>query len=313
MGTNQAWKKHNKEIRPGIHITGKWHKNSYLIKKELGSGAIGTVYLCEWNGRTAALKVSDTSTSMTVEVNVLKSLEKVQGNPLGPSLVDIDDWTSPLGNQYTFYVMEYLQGQSLASFIRQQGKEWIGVFMLQLLEDLERLHQSGWIFGDLKTDNILVLHSPPRVRWIDVGGTTKIGRAIKEYTEFYDRGYWGLGTRRAEPSYDLFALVMVFLHVFYPKRFEKKQSSSQVFLINKINAVKELTPYRTVLRKAVEGKYQTSAEMRVEVINCMYHMQKMSRSRTNKNVQKSTSLPMLAEAGGITLLATMYYLLSLLL
>src|SRR5699024_9473064 len=94
--------------------------------------------------------------SMTVEVNVLKALQKVQGSRLGPYLLDVDDWKAPSGNTYAFYVMEYLQGESMASFIQRNGKEWIGVLMLQLLKDLEQLHESGWVFGDLKAENLLV-------------------------------------------------------------------------------------------------------------------------------------------------------------
>ncbi len=210
MKMNQAWKKQGINIRPGTVITGKWHRKRYVIKRRLGQGAVGTVYLCEQNGRYAALKISENAASMTVEVNVLKSLQKVQGNRLGPSLLDVDDWEASTNAKYAFYVMEYLDGESLQSFIKHQGQEWAGVFMLQLLDDLEHLHKAGWVFGDFKPENLIVVSSPIKVRWIDVGGTTQIGRAIKEYTEFYDRGYWGLGSRRAEPSYDLFALAMIF-------------------------------------------------------------------------------------------------------
>src|SRR5699024_661630 len=120
-----------------------------------------------------------------------------------------------------FYVMEYVHGESMNSFLQKNGTEWIGVFMFQLLDDLEELHAAGWVFGDLKLENLLVTASPPRVRWIDVGGTTQIGRAIKEYTEFYDRGYWGFGTRKAEPSYDLFSLSLAFIGLFYPQKFSR--------------------------------------------------------------------------------------------
>src|SRR5699024_12669469 len=123
--------------------------------------------------------------------------------------------------------MEYLQGESMASFIQKNGQAWIGVLMLQLLKDLEQLHQSGWVFGDLKAENLLVTDSPPRIRWVDVGGTTQIGRAIREYTEFYERGYWGLGSRRAEPGYDLVALVMVGLTICYRSRFETTERGEQ--------------------------------------------------------------------------------------
>lgn len=307
MKTNQEWKKQGIELKPGTKLTGKWHKKSYTIKSKLGSGAIGAVYLCESGGNPAALKISDKGSSMTVEVNVLKSLKKVQGNRLGPSLLDVDDWVSPYGPTYSFYVMEYLQGETLSSFVQKQGKEWTGVFMLQLLEDLERLHKSGWVFGDLKTDNLLVVHSPPRVRWVDVGGTTQMGRAIKEYTEFYDRGYWGMGSRRAEPSYDLFAFVMVFLNLYYPNRFEKG-SQPEKTLFNKLNQVKELAPYSIPLKKAILGKYQSSAEMKQEITNLLYNVQKRSRSK-----RKAKKEPFFIEAGGITLVALGYYLFSLLL
>ncbi|PAV28577.1 serine/threonine protein kinase [Virgibacillus profundi] len=310
MKMNQEWKKHGIELRPGMRIKGKWHKKSYVIKRKLGSGAIGAVYLCELNGKQAALKISDKGTSMTVEVNVLKSLKKVQGNRLGPYLLDVDDWISPHGTIYSFYVMEYLRGETMTSFINHHGREWIGVFMLQLLEDLERLHHSGWVFGDLKTENLLILHSPPRIRWVDVGGTTQIGRAIKEYTEFYDRGYWGLGSRRAEPSYDLFAFVMVFLHVYYPKRFEKSiQSEKTIF--KKIDDVKSLSPYSYLLKKAILGKYQSSYQMKQELIDVLYRVQNRRRSK-NKKKRKNTA-PFIVEAGGITILAVSYYLFSLLL
>ena len=49
------------------------------------------------------------------------------------------------------------------------------------------------------------------------------GRAIKEFTEFYDRGYWGLGSRKADPAYDLFAVAMIMINAVYPKRFNKTE------------------------------------------------------------------------------------------
>lgn len=102
MKMNQAWKKQGINIRPGTVITGKWHRKRYVIKRRLGQGAVGTVYLCEQNGRYAALKISENAASMTVEVNVLKSLQKVQGNRLGPSLLDVDDWEASTNAKYAF-------------------------------------------------------------------------------------------------------------------------------------------------------------------------------------------------------------------
>jgi serine/threonine-protein kinase len=205
---------------PGTLIEGKWHKHRYTIMKELGYGANGRVYLALRNNQYAALKMSSNVASITSEVNVLKSFAKVQASALGPSLLDVDDWVTKSGN-IPFYVMEYIQGPDLLSFIEQKGHAWLPVLMLQLLTDLEKLHRSGWVFGDLKPENLIVTGPPVQVRCIDVGGTTLKGRAIKEFTEFYDRGYWGLGSRKSDTEYDLFAVAMIMINTAYPTRFTK--------------------------------------------------------------------------------------------
>lgn len=300
--------RHGIELKPGTHLRGKWNNNHYLIKKKLGSGTVGTVYLCESNGKHYALKVSKQGTSMMVEVNVLKALKKVQGHHLGPYLVDVDDWEDASKNIYSFYVMEYLHGKNMITFINHHGTEWLGVFMLQLLEDLEKLHQLGWVFGDLKIDNLIVLHSPPRVRFVDVGGTTQMGRAIKEYTEFYDRGYWGLGTRRAEPSYDLFAFSMVFLTVFYPRHFPKTQRPAQM-IFNKIDNIQELNLYRNCLKKAIIGKYKSSAEMKRDLLLVLQNKQHQYDQKNRVNSR--SKLSSIIETTGIFLLAIVYFLSSI--
>lgn len=305
---NKTTKNYCNQLKPGTLIRGKWNNEHYIIKRKLGTGAVGSVYLCECNGRHAALKISDQGTSMTVEVNVLKSLGKVQGHRLGPYLLDVDDWEASHGETYAFYVMEYLKGHQLHSFIKHNGTEWVPVFILQLLEDLEQLHRAGWVFGDLKTENLLVVSSPPRIRWVDVGGTTQMGRAIKEYTEFYDRGYWGLGTRKAEPSYDLFALVMVILHVFYPNRFYKTDKPGQL-LLQRIHHIPVLRPYKQCLMKAILGKYTSSSQMKADMINILYKQQKNRQRKINKQ-ENNRYLPVVVESGGILLLALSYYVFS---
>ncbi|SHH83101.1 protein kinase domain-containing protein [Virgibacillus chiguensis] len=308
---SQEWKKLDIDVRPGIKLRGKWHGKTYLIQRKLGAGAIGVVYLCVCNGKQAALKISDKRSSMTVEVNVLKSLAKVQGNRLGPSLLDVDDWVSPQGICYSFYVMEYLHGEPLISYVQRRGQAWVGVFMLQLLDALQELHQNGWVFGDLKADNLLVVSSPPKVRWVDVGGTTQIGRSIKEYTEFYDRGYWGLGTRKAEASYDLFAFTMVFLHVYYPNQFAK-ESSPQKQLFRKIDSVKELAPYRMVLKKALVGNYHTSKQMKNDLLKIIYTTERKNMRAHQQHGQQTNSSSLFIDIGGISALAIIYYAVSLL-
>jgi serine/threonine protein kinase len=267
MMMNHTWKTQYK-ISPGTVITGRWHAKQYVILKELGFGANGVVYLAKQNNTQVALKMSDNSMSITSEVNVLKSLAKVQGSPsLGPSLVDVDDWQSKYG-QLSFYAMEYIHGPDLLAFIANKGKSWVPVLFLQLLNDLDKLHENGWVFGDLKPENLIVTGPPPKIRCIDVGGTTIQGRAIKEFTEFYDRGYWGLGTRKAERTYDLFAVAMMMINTAYPKRLTKT-TGGLAQLKEAIKQKPELKRYEKVILRALQGQYTTAKQMRDDLLNSM--------------------------------------------
>nr|WP_263325253.1 protein kinase [Neobacillus sp. Marseille-Q6967] len=252
------------KVSPGSVIIGKWHSNQYTILKELGFGANGVVYLAKHKNMHVALKMSDNGMSITSEVNVLKSFAKVQGSALGPSLLDVDDWKSQQG-QISFYVMEYIQGPDLLNFIQQKGKSWTTVLFLQLLNDLSKLHANGWVFGDLKPENLIVTGQIPKIRCIDVGGTTIQGRAIKEFTEFFDRGYWGLGSRKAEPAYDLFAVAMIMINTAYPKRFNKTSGGISQ-LREAIRKQKDLAQWEKVIVKALQGHYSSALQMRSELL-----------------------------------------------
>ncbi|HET7581007.1 MAG TPA: phosphotransferase [Bacillales bacterium] len=259
---NQA---HN--VLPGTVIRGKWHHCRYRIVRPLGRGANGDVFLAESPSGRVAVKVGHESMSITSEVNVLKQFSRVQGNVLGPSLIDVDDWVTHDGT-HPFYVMEYLRGEPLLSYVHAKGEEWIGILMVQLLADLDRLHREGWVFGDLKPDNLIVVGPPPRIRWLDVGGTTMIGRSVKEYTEFFDRGYWGLGSRKAEPTYDLFSVGMIMVNMAYPRRFNKKKEGIRQ-LREAMHGNPLLRRYRKVISAALEGKYPDAPSMRRDVVQIM--------------------------------------------
>lgn len=254
-------------LKKGTKIQGRWHKHTYRVIKKLGSGTVGVVYLCQHQGKQVALKLSEQAFNMMKEVEMLRLLErgKVQDRGLGPYLLDVDDWQLSSGRSLSFYVMEYIQGMSLEQFVRREGFQGLRTVFFQLLDQLEELHRLGYVFGDLKSENIIVTTNPNRVRLIDVGGVVQIGRSVKEYTAFYDRAYWRLGQRIAEPSYDLFALSMVILAIFYPKKFPRKEPSLP-YLRRRIIQVKPLHVFMPVLLQALSGNYKTVSAMRKELI-----------------------------------------------
>jgi serine/threonine protein kinase len=274
-------------LTPGTVIEGKWHKKRYTILKELGYGANGTVYLAKSDYQEVALKLSNNGLSITSEVNVLKSFAKVQGSTLGPSLLDVDDWQRTTGN-ISFYIMEYIQGPDLLSFIQQKGNAWMPVLVLQLLKDLENLHRNGWVFGDLKPDNLIVTGPPAKIRCVDVGGTTIQGRAIKEFTEFFDRGYWGLGSRKAEPGYDLFAVAMIMINCEFPKRFNKNKGGFEQ-LQEMVQQKPSLRKYETVIYQALKGQYLSAEHMRNDLLrSTAVHHSNTRTNRANPKQQQTT-------------------------
>ncbi|PLS03489.1 protein kinase domain-containing protein [Neobacillus cucumis] len=274
------------KVSQGTIITGKWHSQKYTIIKELGFGANGVVYLARHKDTQVALKMSDNGMSITSEVNVLKSFAKVQGHSLGPCLLDVDDWHWN-NNRISFYVMEYIQGPDFLTFLQTKGPSWTSVLFLQLLNDLEQMHQNGWVFGDLKPENLIVTGPPPKIRCIDVGGTTIQGRAIKEFTEFYDRGYWGLGSRKAEPSYDLFAVAMIIINTAYPKRFAKT-TGGVAQLKDAIRQKQDLIKFEPVILKAIQGHYSRAKQMRDDLLDIM--VENHSTVKINPRVNKPNSV-----------------------
>jgi serine/threonine-protein kinase len=256
-------------------ITGKWHRRVYQIRRKLGQGANGIVYLAVHHNRSYALKVGEDSHSIASEVNVLRHFQKAQGGILGPSVFDVDDWETE-GQTKSFYVMNVIEGVGLEQFIRRHGQEWTPIFITQLLDFLHELHEQGWVFGDLKPDNLKVTPSPPRLAWFDAGGMTKMGRAVKEYTEWFDRGYWGMGHRKAEPGYDLFSVAMIMLYL-YTGQTSSAGGEGKHALRAKLSGTEPLAPYQPVLWRALNGQYTTARAMKHDLFTA-WHNEELKRT-----------------------------------
>src|SRR5699024_10127793 len=187
-------------------------------------------------------------------------------------LYDVDDWEQPNGEVQAFYVMEYITGVPISNFLKGKRNNQVGIILLQLLETMDLLHQNGFVFGDVKPEHIHVIPQTSKIRLLDVGGVTKIGQSIKEYSNFYDRAYWQLGTRKAEPSYDLFAVVMMFISTYYPKQFKRgKYTKNQIMQYIKHHTI--LKAYEIPFQKALSGRYSSAKRMKHDLEKVMKYTQ----------------------------------------
>lgn len=248
----------------GTIIVGKWKGHRYRIERLLGEGANGRVYLVERDRVRYAFKVGSDAVDLQSEVNVLQSLAlRQQGEE--SFLVDVDDYVGEDGLEHPFYVMRYVRGLMLADYLHKEGAEWFPLVGFHLLGKLAGLHASGWVFGDLKLENVLV-GDYGRAQLVDYGGVTAIGKSVRQFTEIYDRGYWSAGSRTADPQYDLFSYAVLCVQLFEGKRLAEltrtllPQNRVAEELMKLMQSNASLRPYAGWLRKALQGGHADSRE-----------------------------------------------------
>jgi serine/threonine-protein kinase len=143
----------------------------FLIDKELGSGAMGTVYRAtyEKTGQRVALKIMAPGVSSETaqarferEGEILKQLDH-------PNIVRLFGVGRSHGMRY--YAMEYIKGEPLDKVLQRRGKlTWEEVVALgqQLCAALQHAHEQGIIHRDIKPSNLMLL-SDGTVKLTDFG------------------------------------------------------------------------------------------------------------------------------------------------
>lgn len=253
------------ELRRGSVVVGKWKLGRYRVERLLGEGANGKVYLVQRDREWLAMKVGADAVDLQSEINVMKSLDKQKSYGAEPFLYDVDDLYGPDGREYSFYIMRYVRGSTLASYLKEQGNEWFPLVGLNLLGKLAKLHRAGWVFGDLKVENVMVADYG-HVELVDYGGVTAVGKSIRQFTEIYDRGYWNGGPRSADPKYDLFSFALLCIQLHEPKRLHAltkellPQNRSMVELLEIAQGSQALKPVLGWLRRALAGEFANAAE-----------------------------------------------------
>ena len=133
----------------------------YRVDKELGSGAMGTVYRAKHkdNGERVAVKLMSPALGTSEqarlrfirELDILKQLNH-------PNIVRYKGSGRFHGSP--FFIMEYVEGDSLDHVMARRDRvtwEEIVEFGMQLCEALQHSHDKGIIHRDMKPSNVMVL------------------------------------------------------------------------------------------------------------------------------------------------------------
>ena len=164
----------------------------YVIERALGQGGFGITYLarhelldremaikefffrgyCERDSSTSSVTLGTQSSRSTVErflqkfVKEAKTLSKLSH----PNIIQIHDVF--LENNTAYYVMEYVEGQSLGELVKSRGAlpEWQAVdYVRQVADALAYIHGKGINHLDVKPGNVMLRADGKGVVLIDFG------------------------------------------------------------------------------------------------------------------------------------------------
>src|SRR5438876_4291800 len=138
---------------------------NYEIKAKIGEGGMGTVYLGEHPliGKRVAIKVLLEELVAKQDVVSRFFNEAKAVNDIGHlNIVDVVDFGKTTGErneEVVYFIMEYLDGEPLASRIRRAGlpfKDTLHI-MSQCCSALAASHAKGIVHRDLKPENIFLV------------------------------------------------------------------------------------------------------------------------------------------------------------
>ncbi|GGK67688.1 serine/threonine-protein kinase [Streptomyces flaveus] len=144
------------------------------IREHLASGAFATVYLARLVGdaepdlpRQAALKFLPTGTRTPRQLHHLRELAEREVELLGrlraPRLIrmyealTVDDPDHPELDGATVLVLEQAEGSLDVVLDRTPDPDSGPALLAQICEGLHQLHHAGWVHGDLKPANVLLM------------------------------------------------------------------------------------------------------------------------------------------------------------
>lgn len=258
----------SKGLQSGFTFTGRWNQNAYTVIKPLGCGASGDVYLCFSNtlNRPAALKISPNLSSIYREHRALTVLSTTGLTPLFYEADDI------VYNRETlhFLSMEYIMGKTLKSVLKEtkiNARQGIALGTL-LAYALSQIHRKGYIYCDLKPENIILDKNRKRLVMIDFGGVTSPGNPVKEFTPAYDRASWGLGGREADEAYDIFALSVLLLEAVTGKSLQPFAGRRLIELLEQSTSLS--VSFKDVLRQGIIGRHNNMDEFRKQLADIKF-------------------------------------------
>jgi len=206
-------------------IVGQWTGKKYTLLKRLGTGGVGEIYLVrDSQARILALKLSTDIISITKEYRFLCRFEEKN---FVPRVYDLDDYSKE-GKMYHYFI----KGYNLKTVMKENS---IGFktklnLMCVIIQIIKQINEAGYIYTDLKHENIMVDGQNELIKLIDFGSLVQVGSSVREFTPMYDRLCWGRGKRIADNSYQSFAVAMLFISLMLNRNLDPNRDKLETAL-----------------------------------------------------------------------------------
>lgn len=196
------------QLKPGTVLNGK-----YLIGTVIGEGGFGITYIGRDlvlekkvavkefypmghinrnNEKSGYLTISTEEQRELVRKGMDRFLEEARNVARfseEPGIVDVKDFFEE--NDTAYIIMEYLEGKTLASHVRELGTlntERVFDLMIPVINALSKMHKLGVIHRDISPDNMMYL-SKGTLKLMDFGAARYYMERNRELTSTIKRGY----------------------------------------------------------------------------------------------------------------------------
>ena len=131
----------------------------YTIERELGQGGMATVYLADdvRHRRKVALKVLRPDLAATLGTERFLREIEIAANLTHPHILPLHD--SGEADGFLFYVLPYVEGESLRDRLVREGELPVGEairILRDVVDALAHAHDHGVVHRDIKPDNVML-------------------------------------------------------------------------------------------------------------------------------------------------------------
>jgi predicted Ser/Thr protein kinase len=182
-------------------LIGQLLAERYRVKRTLGEGGMGRVYLAEHErmGRLSAVKVMSAALAATPEAISRFHREAANASRIHqPNVAAIYDF-GETADGTLYLAMEYVEGETLTALLQREGPlapPRAAELTAQIAEGLHAAHLLGIVHRDLKPDNILVTTQHDGREWVKI-----VDFGIAKQTKRNDQTVTSLGVAIGTPEY----------------------------------------------------------------------------------------------------------------